>query len=78
MSSGTTPATCSAWILNRPAPTRAGILPYVYVSDIQAAIAAIEERGGSVVEPARTEGDTLVGRFRDPAGNILGIWQFAA
>ncbi len=65
------------WILDRPVSHHTGILPYVYVSDIQAAMTAIQAHGGGVVEAARTEGDTLVGRFRDPAGNIVGIWQFA-
>lgn len=66
------------WIRSRPVSNHTGILPYVYVSDIGAAMSEIDARGGSVAEAPRLEGDTLVGRFRDPAGNIVGIWQFAS
>jgi predicted enzyme related to lactoylglutathione lyase len=44
--------------------------------DIDAALAQVEELGGSVVRPVEPVGD--MGRaayFRDPEGNILGLWQ---
>jgi len=29
-----------------------------------------------VVAAPRREGDVLVARLRDPAGNVIGVWQF--
>jgi hypothetical protein len=31
--------------------------------------------GGEVVKSPYSEGDLLVATFRDPAGNVIGIWQ---
>jgi predicted enzyme related to lactoylglutathione lyase len=36
---------------------------------------AISGNGGEIVEGARPEGNLRVGLFRDPAGNVLGLWQ---
>jgi len=33
--------------------------------------------GGSVVEPSSVEGNLLVARVADSAGNVIGLWQFA-
>ena len=31
--------------------------------------------GGEIVTPPYPEGDLWVGTFRDPSGNVLGVWQ---
>jgi predicted enzyme related to lactoylglutathione lyase len=41
-----------------------------------AASAAIEGAGGTIVEPADPSVVDIVGAFRDPAGNLLGIHQY--
>ena len=56
-------------------PGEPGILPYVYVQGVDAAIARIEANGGQVVRPPYPEGDLWVATFRDPAGNVVGLWQ---
>jgi len=33
--------------------------------------------GGEIAKAQRTEGDTKIAEIRDPAGNLLGLWQFA-
>ena len=50
---------------------------YFYVDDIQAAAALVATAGGEVVAPPAAQGDILVARVRDPAGNLIGLWQFA-
>lgn len=52
-----------------------GLLPYVYVRDVDATVARIVERGGEITEQPRPEGQLRVARFRDPAGNVLGVWR---
>jgi predicted enzyme related to lactoylglutathione lyase len=53
----------------------AGIRPYVFVESVAAAIERIEANGGEVVTPPYPEGELTVAVFRDPAGNVLGVWQ---
>lgn len=58
-----------------PVAGAAGIRPYIYVDSIDAASAALVAAGGTMVEEPYPEGDLWVATFRDPAGNVLGIWQ---
>jgi predicted enzyme related to lactoylglutathione lyase len=53
----------------------AGIRPYIYVDSVDEAIRQVEAHGGSVLEAAYPEGDLWVATFRDPAGNVIGVWQ---
>jgi predicted enzyme related to lactoylglutathione lyase len=52
-----------------------GILPYIYVVDIDEIRERIEAHGGRVVLAPYPEGDLWVATFSDPAGNVLGVWQ---
>jgi uncharacterized protein len=52
-----------------------GVLPYIYVADINRAMELITEHGGTIVRPRYDEGDVWVATFRDVAGNVMGIWQ---
>jgi uncharacterized protein len=56
---------------------RAGIRPYIYVESVDETAARIAECGGTVVTEPYPEGDLTVAVFRDPEGNVLGIWQRA-
>ena len=35
----------------------------------------IEANGGQIVLPPYPEGDLWVSTFRDPSGNVLGVWH---
>jgi predicted enzyme related to lactoylglutathione lyase len=54
-----------------------GLVPFLYVDSIDAAVAHVTTGGGEIVKPPYAEGDIRVARIRDPAGNVLGLWQFA-
>ena len=53
-----------------------GMVPYFSVERVADAVALVSAHGGEVVAPPRREGDVLVARLRDPAGNVIGVWQF--
>lgn len=55
----------------------AGIRPYVFVESVAAALERIEANGGEVVTPPYPEGNLSVAVFRDPSGNVLGVWELA-
>jgi len=51
------------------------VLPYIYVGRIDDTLERITAHGGELVTPPYPEGDLWVATFRDPAGNVLGVWQ---
>ena len=53
----------------------AGVRPYVFVESVDGTVAAIEAQGGEIVNGPSREGTLWVATFRDPAGNVVGIWQ---
>ncbi len=52
-----------------------GVLPYVYVDRIDDTVAKIEANGGEIVRAPYPEGELWIATFRDPAGNVIGVWQ---
>ena len=64
-----------AWVTGRALSREPGILPHIYVHGIDAVIERIRSSGGEIVKPVYPEGDLWVATFRDPAGNVIGIWQ---
>jgi predicted enzyme related to lactoylglutathione lyase len=70
-----------AWVTGRPPSREPGLLPYIWVDDIAASLERIAKHGGEVVETAHPDnpGSTSnIATFRDPAGNVLGLYQEAA
>jgi predicted enzyme related to lactoylglutathione lyase len=70
-------ALSGSWVTGRAVSREPGLLPYIYVDGIDQAIARIATSGGAVVKPPYPEGDLWVATFRDPAGNLMGVWQAA-
>jgi len=52
-------------------------VPWFYVDGLDAAVERVGKSGGRVVDPERKMGDIRVVEIEDPAGNRLGLWQFA-
>jgi hypothetical protein len=65
------------WTAGRAAPREPGMLPYIYVNQINDVLKRVVENGGQIVKPITPEGNLWIATFRDPAGNILGLWQVA-
>jgi predicted enzyme related to lactoylglutathione lyase len=55
----------------------AGVRPYVYVDSVDDTLARAVAAGGETVQAPYAEGNLRVATFRDPAGNVLGLWQQA-
>ncbi len=58
-----------------PVAGEAGVRPYIYVERVDDTLEQIVAGGGAVVTAPYPEGDLWVATFRDPAGNVLGVWQ---
>ncbi|MDQ6710661.1 MAG: VOC family protein [Candidatus Dormibacteraeota bacterium] len=63
------------WVTGRPPTTEFGLVVYVMVADANAAVDAIRAAGGQIVKPIDPKAREIVALFRDPAGNVLGIYQ---
>ncbi len=48
---------------------------YIYVDKIDDAIDRVGSQGGEVVKAPYAAGDLWVATVRDPAGNLIGLWQ---
>jgi len=63
------------WTLNRPPSTSPGLLVYIMVTSATDTIDKITANGGEIVQPIGADAPEITARFRDPGGNILGIYQ---
>jgi predicted enzyme related to lactoylglutathione lyase len=63
------------WVRGRPPATEPGLMVSVMVADAAAVVAAILAAGGEIVRPVDAEAQEKFAWFRDPAGNVLGIYQ---
>jgi predicted enzyme related to lactoylglutathione lyase len=66
-----------AWVTGLAPSSEAGVLPFIYVHGLDAAIERALANGAVLVKPPYPEGDLWVATVRDPAGNVIGIWQKA-
>ena len=58
-----------------PVAREGGIRPYIYVEGLDQTLEKIAAHDGEVDTSPYPEGDLWVATFRDPAGNVLGVWQ---
>jgi uncharacterized protein len=65
------------WKEELPVAGTAGVIPYIFVDSVHDSLEKVRANGGEIVKSAYPEGDLLVAIFRDPAGNVFGIWQRA-
>jgi predicted enzyme related to lactoylglutathione lyase len=65
------------WVPGRPPSTVPGLLVYIMVASAATTIEAIIAAGGEIVQPVNPDEREVHALFRDPAGNILGIYQQA-
>jgi predicted enzyme related to lactoylglutathione lyase len=66
-----------AWVSDRRAANDSGVLPYVYVDNVDEVLGRVTAAGGSIVKPRYDEGDLKVATFSDPFGTVMGVWQRA-
>jgi predicted enzyme related to lactoylglutathione lyase len=63
------------WVIGRPASPLPGLLLYVMVDDVAATAEAVVAHGGEIVQPIGLDAPEITARFRDPAGNVVGLYQ---
>jgi len=63
------------WVRGRKPTSEVGLLIYIMVDDIEATIGKVTAAGGEIVQPVGADAPEITARFRDPGGNILGLYQ---
>jgi predicted enzyme related to lactoylglutathione lyase len=65
-----------AFITDAMISSEPGVIFYVYVHGLDATLDKMVAAGSKVVRRPYLEGDVWVATLIDPAGNVIGIWQF--
>ena len=52
-----------------------GLLFYIMVDSVTATVDAVIANGGEIVQPLGADAPEITARFRDPAGNVVGLYQ---
>jgi predicted enzyme related to lactoylglutathione lyase len=64
------------WVTNRPPSSEPGLLLYIMVESVERALGKIVDAGGEVVTPLTGQGEgEAFATFRDPAGNVMGVFE---
>jgi predicted enzyme related to lactoylglutathione lyase len=45
------------------------------VDDVEATIESVIAQGGELVQPVGADAPEITARFRDPGGNVIGLYQ---
>jgi hypothetical protein len=71
----TTGEVSGAWVLGRPPASAPGLLFYIMVDSVESAVEAVTADGGEIVQPIGVDAPEITARFRDPGGNVIGLYQ---
>ena len=63
------------WVTGLPPSSEPGMIVSIMVASAAKTIEAIIAAGGEIVKPVNPAEREVYAHFRDPAGNILGIYQ---
>ncbi|MCU1458198.1 MAG: Glyoxalase/bleomycin resistance protein/dioxygenase [Actinomycetia bacterium] len=70
------PGLIGQWVTDRSPARDAGMLAWIHVDSIDAALQLVRAHGGTVVEEPTADGpDRWLATVGDPAGNAVGIAQ---
>jgi uncharacterized protein len=63
------------WVRGRSASTEPGLLLYIMVDSVAKTLEDIVAQGGEIAQAIGADAPEITARFRDPAGNIMGLYQ---
>ena len=71
----TTGQVSGTWVLGRPPAASPGLLIYIMVDNVAKIIESVTANGGVIVQPLGADAPEITARFRDPGGNVIGLYQ---
>ncbi len=71
----TTGEVSGSWVLARPPAAVPGLLVYIMVDSVAATVDLVVASGGEIVQAIGVDAPEITARFRDPGGNVIGLYQ---
>ena len=71
----TTGEVSGAFVRGRPPASAPGLLFYIMVDSVEKAVELVKTHGGEIVQPLGADAPEITARFRDPGGNVIGLYQ---
>ena len=71
----TTGAVSGTWVVDRPPSGAPGLLIYIWCDSVAATVDAVVAQGGEIVQPIGADAPEITARFRDPGGNVIGLYE---
>ncbi|HXO39973.1 MAG TPA: VOC family protein [Thermoanaerobaculia bacterium] len=71
----TTGEVSGSWVLARSPAAVPGLLVYIMVDSVAATVDLVIANGGEIVQPIGVDAPEITARFRDPGGNVIGLYQ---
>jgi uncharacterized protein len=63
------------WVTGRPPSADPGLLVYVMVDSVADTLGLVTASGGEIVQQIGGDAPEITARVRDPAGNVIGLYQ---
>ncbi len=71
----TTGEVSGTWVTGRSPATSPGLLFYIMADSVATTIESVIAHGGELVQPIGADAPEITARFRDPGGNVIGLYQ---
>ena len=71
----TTGEVSGAFVRGRPPASTPGLLFYIMVDSVEKTVELVKVHGGEIVQPIGADAPEITARFRDPGGNVIGLYQ---
>jgi len=63
------------WVLGRSPASEIGLLVSIMVNSVETTLTSIVVHGGEIVQKIGADAPEITARFKDPAGNMFGLYQ---
>jgi len=64
-----------SWCVGRPPAATPGLMVYIMVDSVEETVQKIVAAGCEIVQPMGADAPEITARFRDPGGNVIGLYQ---
>jgi predicted enzyme related to lactoylglutathione lyase len=71
----TTGQVSGTWVLGRSPASQPGLLVYIMVDSVASTLDVVVANGGEIVQAIGGDAPEITARFRDPGGNVIGLYQ---
>jgi uncharacterized protein len=63
------------WVRGRPSSVQPGLLFYIMCDSVAATVELVKTNGCEIIQPIGADAPEITARFKDPGGNVIGLYQ---